>query len=143
MISARVCYMSSSMYESLIDLLRIPLPFIFFYGRYPLKTCEVRVFVQTSIIYFRMATSSNGNKRIRRSSTDSNNAQLYLSDLPSALLPKVASFLSNTSCISFTRAMTQNLSSLEPSILSKSIMTASLESWDTIDFKDVQDYILK
>jgi len=35
--------------------------------------------------------------------------------------------------------MTQNLSSHEPSTLSKSIMTASQESWDSIDFKDVQD----
>ena len=87
---------------------------------------------------YEMATSSNSNKRIRRSSTDSNNAKLHLLDLPDSLLVKTASYLQRISSISFA-AMTQNLSSHEPSTLSKSIMTASQESWDSIDFKDVQD----
>jgi len=86
-----------------------------------------------------MSSSNNsGNKRIRR---DTNNTmQLQLSDLPEGILPKIASYLSNTSCVSFAMSLISNDApiSQEPSVMSKSIVNA-VESWDVVDFKDIQD----
>ena len=69
--------------------------------------------------------------------------QLQFSDLPNALLPKVASFLPNTSCVSFAIAMSNqsldDISSCIPSEICKTIAMASVESWESIDFKDIQD----
>jgi len=84
-----------------------------------------------------MATLSNNssNKRIRRDTY----IQLQLSDLPQGLLPKVASYLSNTSCVSFAMSKPSDLFSHEPSAISTAIINASVESWETLDFKDIQD----
>ena len=59
-----------------------------------------------------MATSSNNssNKRVRRDTY----MQLQLSDLPQGILPKVASYLPNTSCVSFAMSLTSDLFSHEP-----------------------------
>jgi len=85
-----------------------------------------------------MATLSNNssNKRVRR---DTNSMQLQLNDLPNALLPKVASYLPNTSCVSFAISLFDAPTSHQPSIMSKAIANASVESWEILDFKDMQD----
>ena len=87
-----------------------------------------------------MATLSNNNngsnKRIIRRDTY---MQLQLSDLPQGILPKVASYLSNTSCVSFAMSMTSDLFSHEPSAISTAIINASVEGWEIVDFKDMQD----
>ena len=65
-----------------------------------------------------------------------------LTDLPDALLPKVASYLPRTSCVSFAMAMTDspNISHQQPSAISIAIATSSKQGWeDYIDFKDIQD----
>jgi hypothetical protein len=83
-----------------------------------------------------MSSSSNSsNKRIR---SDTNIMHLKLSDLPEGLLPKVASYLPNTSCVSFAISLFDAPTSQEPSIMSKTIATASEEGWDIVDFKDIQ-----
>ena len=86
-----------------------------------------------------MATLSNNNngsnKRVRRDAYK----QLQLSDLPQGILPKVASYLSNTSCVSFAMSLTSDLFSHEPSAISTAIINASLEGWESVDFKDIQD----
>ena len=86
-----------------------------------------------------MATSSNNssNKRIRRDT--SNTMQLHLSDLPEGILPKVASYLPNTSCVSFAMSKTSDLFSHAPSAISIAIINASAEGWESVDFKDIQD----
>ena len=94
-----------------------------------------------------MATSTSSNKRLRHSSGEaSSNSTMQLlqfSDLPNALLPKVASYLSNTSCVSFAMSMSKqsldDTSSRIPSAISIAIATASIENWESIDFKDIQD----
>jgi len=65
--------------------------------------------------------------------------QLQLSDLPEGLLPKVASYLPNTSCVSFAISLFDAPTSQELSIMSKTIINASVESWESVDFKDIQD----
>lgn len=87
-----------------------------------------------------METSSNNssNKRIRRDDTN-NTMQLQLSDLPEGILPKVASYLSNTSCVSFAISLFDAPISQEPSAFSKAIINSSVEGWESVDFKDIQD----
>jgi len=86
-----------------------------------------------------MATLSNNssNKRVRRD--DTNTMQLQLSDLPQGILPKIASYLPNTSCVSFAMSLTDAPISQEPSTISKAIINASAEGWEIVDFKDIQD----
>jgi len=62
--------------------------------------------------------------------------------LPIALLPKVATYLSRTSCLSLLMAMAP------PSITSQHVPSAAVKAiaasgmnWDNLDFKDVQDMI--
>ena len=82
------------------------------------------------------SSNDSSNKRVRR---DTNTMQLKLSDLPDGLLPKVASYLSNTSCVSFAISLSDAPTSQEPSTFSKTIINASVEGWADIDFKDFQD----
>jgi len=90
-----------------------------------------------------MATPTD-NKRQRHSVyTTSNSSLQLLTDLPGAILPTVASFLPRVSCVSFAMAMTKQqldgISSHIPSAISIAIVTASSESWESIDFKDIQE----
>ena len=66
--------------------------------------------------------------------------RMHLTDFPDALLVRSAEYLSNTSCVSFAMALTSpRLMHQQPSTISKSIARSSRESWEYIDFKDMQD----
>ena len=88
---------------------------------------------------------SSSNKRQRhgggeRSPSNVNNPMLQLTDFPDALLVRSAEYLSNTSCVSFAMALTSpRLMHQQPSTISTSIARASRESWEDIDFKNIQD----
>ena len=85
------------------------------------------------------SSNDSSNKRVRRDDTN-NTIQLQLSDLPEGLLPKVASYLPNTSCVSFAISLFDAPTSQEPSDnICKTIATASIENWESLDFKDIQD----
>ena len=87
-----------------------------------------------------LSNNNRSNKRIRCDDTRNNTMQLQLSDLPEGLLPKMASYLSNTSCVSFALSLADAPISQEPSEICKTISTAaSNESWKSLDFKDIQD----
>ena len=97
-----------------------------------------------------MATFGYKWRNIRDISSHSLYPQLI--DLPEVLLIRVASYLPRTSCVSFAMALSkqspQELSydmSSQPSATSIAIANASGESWEIIDFGDIQrmyfDYI--
>ena len=86
-----------------------------------------------------LSNKNHSNKRIRCDGTRNNTMRLQLSDLPEGLLPKMASYLSNTSCVSFAISLFDAPTSQEPSAFSKAIINASNENWESTDFKDIQD----
>ena len=88
----------------------------------------------------KMATPT-GNKRQRHSGETSSNPLQLLTDLPNALLPNVASFVPRTSCVSFAIALSKQPLDDTPSVMSIAIATASSESWESIDFKDIQQCV--
>ena len=85
-----------------------------------------------------MATSTD-NKRQRHSGETSSNSLQLLTDLPNALLPNVASFLPRISCVSFAISLSRQPLDGTPSVISIAIATSSNESWESIDFKDIQE----
>ena len=94
-----------------------------------------------------METSFNSsNKRKRGNSSTAGG--MHLTDFPDALIIKTASYLSQTSCISYALAINNNNShdttsesSGLPSKLCMAVANASTQSWECIDFMDIQDML--
>lgn len=59
-----------------------------------------------------------------------------LKDFPDTILQSIASYLTQTSCISFAIALTPHLFSHQPSEISIAILEH--HTWECIDFKDIQ-----
>ena len=85
---------------------------------------------------------SSPNKRLRH---DNTTVEMRLTNLPDGILIKVASYLAQPSCISYTLAITNNnphvTSSSAPSEFCMAIAAASNQSFATIDMKDIQDIL--
>lgn len=89
-----------------------------------------------------MASLSGPNKRLKH---DNSTSQMRLTNLPDGILIKVASYLTQASCMSYALTlqnyrcqMTPSNNGQQPSEIAKAIAAATKQSWESIDFRYIQ-----